>query len=108
MIKKTHCIGPRLVLLIGFLFVFSLPVNLAAKTMTCPPFYLRTEQGGMINPLTGQNVNEPYSTRQTCGECHDYEKITKGYHFQMGWDRIDDKFSQAKPWSLSDGTMGKQ
>ena len=36
-----------------------------------------------------------------------YEKITKGYHFQQGWDRISDNFNENKPWILSDGMMGK-
>ena len=108
MINKQHLIGKELGVLIGLLVVFILPLNLAAKTMTCPPFNLRNEQGEVINPLTGQNADEPYSTRQTCGECHDYEKITKGYHFQMGRDVISDNFSKTKPWDLSDGMMGKQ
>ena len=108
MIKKTHFTGNQIALLIGLLFMFVLPLDLAAKMMTCPPFYLRTEQGEIINPLTGKNTNRPYSTRQTCGECHDYGKITKGYHFQMGWASINDRFNPAKPWVLSDGMMGKQ
>ena len=108
MINKWHLIGNEFVVLIGLLVMFILPVNVAAKTMTCPPFYLRTEQGEVINPLAGRNADEPYSTKQTCGECHEYEKITKGYHFQMGWDKISDTFSSSKPWNLSDGMMGKQ
>lgn len=55
----------------------------------------------------------PYSPRQTCGECHDYEKITNGYHFQQG--RTDgsgkivmsDAFNPKKPWIKSDGMFGK-
>ncbi|MCP5114683.1 MAG: hypothetical protein GY953_27965, partial [bacterium] len=41
--------------------------------------------------------------------CHDYEEITAGYHFQMGWDKVSDDFDggNGKPWSLSDGFMGK-
>jgi len=106
--KKRCLIVNKLIVLMGLLVFFIFPLNLAAKTMTCPPFHLRTEQGDLINPLTGQNADKPYSTRQTCGECHDYEKITKGYHFQMGWDQINDNFNTSKPWSLSDGMMGKQ
>ena len=69
----------------------------AAKTTTqeqnprlagdvCPPFLLRDEVGNVINPVTGENADEPYSPRQTCGGCHDYEKITQGSHFQQGAD----------------------
>jgi hypothetical protein len=78
-----------------------------AKTRACVPFHLKTEDGKIINPMTGENAGQPYSTRQTCGACHDYDKITKGYHFQQGWDRIKDDFSKKKPWVLSDGMMGK-
>ncbi|GBC60316.1 hypothetical protein DENIS_1267 [Desulfonema ishimotonii] len=70
--------------------------------------YLRTQEGKIINPVSGENADRPYSTRQTCGKCHDYNMITKGYHFQQGWDRIRDDFDKEMPWVLSDGMMGKQ
>ncbi len=98
------------------LMVFAMPVFILTADATaqvrfrkCPPFHLRTETGAIINPITGQNANQPFSTRKTCGAkgCHDYDKITKGYHFQQGWDKISDKFSSKKPWVLSDGMMGK-
>jgi hypothetical protein len=78
-----------------------------AKERACIPFHLKTEDGKIINPLTGENADQPYSSRQTCGGCHKYDKITKGYHFQQGWDRIKDDFNKDKPWVLSDGMMGK-
>jgi hypothetical protein len=28
--------------------------------------------------------NIPYSPKNTCGECHDYDAITNAYHFQQG------------------------
>jgi hypothetical protein len=51
----------------------------------------------------------PYSPRKTCGECHNYRKITAGYHFRMGSDVIHDDFGKdmGEPWSVSDGTCGK-
>ncbi|MFW6123005.1 MAG: hypothetical protein ACOC6L_02075 [Thermodesulfobacteriota bacterium] len=82
------------------------PQTMAARRK-CPPFHLKTEDGQIINPLTGENADQPYSSRQTCGSCHEYDEITKGYHFQQGWNRISDDFSQDKPWVLSDGMMGK-
>ena len=91
----------------AFVFTALLLPSVWAKVRTCPPFHLRAEDGRVINPLTGENADQPYSTRQTCGACHDYDKITKGYHFQQGWDRIKDDFSKAKPWVISDGMMGK-
>lgn len=83
------------------------PSELGARERACVPFYLKTEEGKIINPLTGENADQPYSPRQTCGACHNYDEITKGFHFQQGWDRIRDDFSKAKPWVLSDGMMGK-
>ncbi len=80
-----------------------------ARERACIPFHLKTEDGKIINPLTGENADQPYSPRQTCGACHNYDEITKGYHFQQGWDRISDDFGKKmdKPWVLSDGMLGK-
>ncbi|NQU24787.1 MAG: hypothetical protein HQ567_26185 [Candidatus Nealsonbacteria bacterium] len=50
----------------------------------CPPFHLRDEDGNVIDPVSEKNANRPYSPAKTCGQCHDYEKITKGYHFTQG------------------------
>lgn len=78
-----------------------------SRERACIPFHLRTEDGKIINPLTGENADQPYSPRQTCGACHKYDEIVKGYHFQQGWDRIRDDFNPKKPWVLSDGMLGK-
>jgi hypothetical protein len=64
-------------------------VALAARAVdpplgVCPPFHLRDEQGRVINPLTGENADAPYSPKQTCGQCHDYDLITEGFHFTQG------------------------
>ena len=50
----------------------------------CPPFHLRDDHGHVIDPVKGTNADRPYSPKQTCGRCHDYETITRGYHFTMG------------------------
>jgi hypothetical protein len=62
--------------------------------------------------LTAES-KEPYSPKRTCGPCHDYRRITNGYHFQQGRtdaagtivisDQYDSKFS----WNLSAGMYGK-
>lgn len=68
-------------------------------------------------PITAANL-VAYSPQQTCGTCHDFEKITKGYHFAQGRvammakaDPADtscvDAFNPSKPWLLSDGMYGK-
>jgi len=50
----------------------------------CPPFKLLDEAGNVIDPVRGVNAEVPYSPRKTCGACHDYEKITQGFHFTQG------------------------
>lgn len=52
----------------------------------CPPFFLKDEAGNLIDPVHNINADKPYSPKQTCGAsgCHDYEKITQGYHFTQG------------------------
>ena len=73
----------------------------------CPPYYLLTDAGDTINPLTGKNSDQPYSPRQTCGKCHDYEKITQGYHFQQGKDESPDPGMAARAqWVSSPGNYG--
>lgn len=70
------------------------------------PVELVDEHGNSIGPTS----NRPYSPRQTCGACHDYEAISSGYHFQMGAEKISDHFGKGtgRPWILSDGMSGKQ
>lgn len=96
------------ILIVGFTFLLSAE-SFSQAIARCPHFFLRDEGGNIINPLKGMNSDKPFSPKQTCGACHDYEKITEGYHFQQGWDRIRDDFGveSGKPWVLSDGMMGK-
>ena len=35
---------------------------------------------------------EPYSSKQSCGGCHDYESITHSFHFETGRDEAGDDF----------------
>ena len=73
----------------------------------CPPFYLLTEEGDTINPMNGLNIAKPYSPKQTCGKCHDYNLITKGYHFQQGKDEKPmDIQSERMQWVSSPGNYG--
>jgi hypothetical protein len=105
--NKVFRYGVMGVLILAAGMLLSLPYGVSAQTRPCVPFHLKTEDGKIINPLTGENADQPYSSRQTCGACHNYDEITKGYHFQQGWDRIKDDFSKERPWVLSDGMMGK-
>lgn len=57
--------------------------------------------------------NVPYSPKNTCGECHDYDAITNAYHFQQGRTDADgniivgDDLDSRNPWLLSRGMYGK-
>ena len=73
----------------------------------CPPFFLRDERGQIINPITGENADRPYSPKQTCGACHDYEKITRGYHFTQGMGEDPTERQQQRClWALTPGNFG--
>lgn len=56
---------------------------------------------------------KPYSPKKTCGSCHNYDQITKGYHFQQGRTdetgriAINDNFDSKYIWNLSSGMYGK-
>ena len=73
----------------------------------CPPFHLRDEEGNVIDPVAGENADKPYSPKQTCGECHDYDKITEGYHFTMGKGEEPTADQKARcQWALTPGIYG--
>ena len=73
----------------------------------CPPFFLLTETGDTINPITGLNTDKPYSPKQTCGKCHDYELITQGFHFQQGMDEEPLAIqAERMQWVTSPGNYG--
>lgn len=73
----------------------------------CPPFFLRDEDGNIINPVAGTNVDKPYSPKQTCGACHDYDKITEGYHFQQGADEKPTELQAERcQWASTPGNYG--
>ena len=75
----------------------------------CPPFPLRDEAGRVIDPIKGDNDAAPYSPRQTCGAsgCHDYDKITEGFHFTQGkGEKIPAAMAERYPWVTSPGNYG--
>ncbi len=73
----------------------------------CPPINLLDEKGNIINPIKNPTVNIPYSPRMTCGKCHNYNKITEGYHFQQGkGEKMTADYAQAYPWARSPGQYG--
>ena len=96
--------GCRIIVFVGFLFLL-----VASASGQHPPITLMDKWGDEINPITGENHTVPFSTEQTCGLCHDYETITEGFHFQMGWETVSDDYGVEKghPWSLSNGFLGR-
>ena len=81
---------------------FFLPISIFAQEPQHEKIVLRGFDG---SPLTIDG-KAPYSPRKTCGPCHNYEQITKGYHFQQGrTDKtgkvaISDSFDTKYPWNL--------
>jgi len=66
---------------------------------------LNDELGDLIVP-DAQNVL-PVSTRQTCGQCHDYDTIAGGWHFNMSKTNAPCG-RPAQPWFLIDPVSGSQ
>jgi hypothetical protein len=57
---------------------------------------------------------EPYSPRTTCGGCHDFDEVVKGYHFHQGrtdsdgnFIMTDDYFEDGRNFLQSPGMYGK-
>ena len=100
---------------------------LSVVVSLCFSFFLfQTSSGSSTVPLHPQIVirgfddtplsNDsqfPYSPKRTCGACHDYDRITSGYHFQQGRTDgngktvISDTFDPKYSWNLSSGMYGK-
>jgi cytochrome b subunit of formate dehydrogenase len=75
----------------------------------CPPFPLRDEAGKVIDPVRGVNDGVPYSPKQTCGAagCHDYAKITEGFHFTQGkGEAMPPEYAARYNWASSPGNYG--
>jgi len=87
----------------------TVPHLLSSQTPAHPKVILKGFEGRELTPES----KAPYSPKKTCGACHDYDQITKGYHFQQGRTdgtgkiRISDAYDQKYPWNLSSGMYGK-
>lgn len=85
--------------------------NIVAKRAlgVCPPFQLRDELGAVINPAQQINTGTPYSPKMTCGrvECHDYRKITEGFHFTQGaGEQPTESQKRRVGWASTPGNFG--
>jgi hypothetical protein len=63
------------------------------------------EQGGKIYPNDDPLL--PFSMRWTCGDCHSYGIISKGWHFSATDPNISPG-RPGQPWVLSDSRTGTQ
>jgi hypothetical protein len=96
---------------VAFLWVFFLffPSPMRSQVPLHEKIVLKGSDG---SPLTAES-KLPYSPKKTCGGCHDYDQITKGYHFQQGRTDgagkiiVSDTFDLRYPWNLSSGMYGK-
>ena len=85
------------------------PQKKTAPSGVCPPFYLKDEAGNIIDPVHNVNMAKPYSPKQTCGTngCHDYNKITEGFHFTQGrGEKVPELFARRYNWVSSPGNYG--
>jgi hypothetical protein len=76
-----------------------LPIFVLSLSLACPlashaarahqDVWLRNEAGEHITPSL--NSSDAYSPRRTCGGCHSYGTVTRGGHFQQGFDQAPPK-----------------
>ena len=63
------------------------------------------EQGEQVRPE--DNPAMPFSTRMTCGDCHDYDQIGMGRHFNSS-SNVSKPGRLGEPWVLMDESTGTQ
>ena len=81
--------------------------ELITQSGVCPPFNLYDEEGNIIDPVNGINADKPYSPKQTCGKCHDYDLIAQGFHFQQGKDEAaSGTLAERYQWVSHPGNYG--
>ncbi len=79
-------------LFLAFVTLFvqpSMAANDVDEPRAHPAIPLLDEDGSHV-----LDTNKPYSSKQSCGGCHDYEKITHAYHFEQGRDEASDDFGK--------------
>ncbi len=102
---KARLLGILICLFSCFLF----PTSITSQVSLHEKIVLKGFDG---DPLTVES-KIPYSPKKTCGACHDYDRITNGYHFQQGRTDgagkivISDTYDSKYAWNLSSGMYGK-
>ena len=83
----------------------SATANVVDEPILHPPIPLLDEDGNHV-----LDSAKPYSPKQSCGSssCHDYDKISHAYHFEMGRDEASDDFGAKRglPHLVSPGYFG--
>jgi hypothetical protein len=104
-INKIFLLGISIWFFLGLVY----PTSITSQVSLHEKIVLKGLDG---NPLSIDS-KMPYSPKKTCGACHDYDRITNGYHFQQGRTDgagkivISDTFDSKYPWNLSSGMYGK-
>ena len=87
-----------------FSFSQSILANEVDEPRAHPAIPLLDEDGNHV-----LDSNKPYSSKQSCGGCHDYDKITHAYHFEQGRDEANDNYGKnhgGLPHLVSPGYFG--
>jgi len=63
------------------------------------------DEGEQITPESDPLL--PFSTRWTCGSCHNYALVSRGWHFNAGDPNVASG-RPGEPWILFDGQTGTQ
>lgn len=96
-------------ILFSFLTLFVFSICGLSQESSHPEIILMDYEGNEISV----ERNTPYSPKNTCGQCHDYDTITNAYHFQLGRTDADgnivvsDDLDPKNPWLISMGMYGK-
>jgi hypothetical protein len=80
----------QFILRVSFFFMFATYVW-AGNSIDLPSLHPRIS----LLDKNGENVldtQKPYSSRLSCGGCHDVDKIGHAYHYEMGHDENDEQF----------------
>jgi len=102
--------NPLLMLLVCFILLLPFSGVLAStnsydQAYLHPAIPLMDEDGNHV-----LNSGNPYSSKMSCGSssCHDYDKITGAFHFQMGRDEASDDYGimRGLPHLISPGYYG--
>lgn len=76
-----------------------------SRTIPVHRIGLKDENGESIVPQYKQSM--PYSPSKTCGACHDYKKISHGWHFNYA-EKDALKGRAGQPWIWYDEVTGMQ